>query len=561
MKKALLTMFFVVTFFAMSAVSAFAVVNDTILVGLRYGNSALFSANLENAEGAGYEFGWFDGDRQFEAVGWTEETAISMTAAGDIYMSSGGDYSADEPAAITGYMGPWHVEIDGFSDFDEAQEAAWDYGGYPAWIDGEYVVRVGAYETEQSAERAVEDLGEGYVACSSDTGILVTVTRTTDILFEYDGSETFGVRPDNGRQEPVTWFKGYKYPGAFAYRRARGGNLSVINVVDLEEYVKGVIPYEMNGDWPLAALEAQAVCARTYACRASKHLAAYGFDVCATTDCQVYYGRGSGGAAPTDRSDQAVENTAGEMLYYRGELVQDAVYHSSNGGATEDAANVWGGDKGYLKGKEDPYESRTSIPNYNWSVTYTADELTWILEQKPSMTGSKDIGTVKNVYVSEYTPLGNVKKVTFEGTKGTLTVTGDTCRTIFYSSTYGKSVPSLRFGINGGGPSTGSGITVNGSQTLSGLDGLSVISGSGKVSRLSGDTVSIITAAGVSQASVTTGGSSAKTTASKSGTFTIVGTGSGHSVGMSQYGAKAMAELGYDYTEILEFYYTDITIR
>ena len=421
MKKALLTMFFVVTFFAMSAVSAFAVVNDTILVGLRYGNSALFSANLENAEGAGYEFGWFDGDRQFEAVGWTEETAISMTAAGDIYMSSGGDYSADEPAAITGYMGPWHVEIDGFSDFDEAQEAAWDYGGYPAWIDGEYVVRVGAYETEQSAERAVEDLGEGYAACSSDTGILVTVTRTTDILFEYDGSETFGVRPDNGRQEPVTWFKGYKYPGAFAYRRARGGNLSVINVVDLEEYVKGVIPYEMNGDWPLAALEAQAVCARTYACRASKHLAAYGFDVCATTDCQVYYGRGSGGAAPTDRSDQAVENTAGEMLYYHGDLVQDAVYHSSNGGATEDAANVWGGDKGYLKGKEDPYESQTSIPNYNWSVTYTADELTWILEQKPSMTGGKNIGTVKNVYVSEYTPLGNVKKVTFE--EGTTKIT------------------------------------------------------------------------------------------------------------------------------------------
>ena len=558
MKKALLTMFFVVTFFAMSAVSASAVVNDTILVGLRYGDSALFSANLENAEGAGYEFGWFDDDRQFEAVGWTEETAISMTAAGDIYMSSGGNYSPDQPAAITGYLGPWHVEIDGFGDFDEAREAAWAYGGYPAWIDGEYVVRVGAYGSAEAAERAAGDIGAGYAACSSDTGILVTVTRTTNILFEYDGSQTFGVRPDNGREEPVTWFKGYKYPGAFAYRRARGGSLNVINVVDLEEYVKGVIPYEMNGDWPLAALEAQAVCARTYACRTSKHLSAYGFDVCATTDCQVYYGRGSGGAAPSSRSDQAVENTEGEMLYYHGDLVQDAVYCSSNGGATEDAANVWGGEKGYLKGKEDPYEARTAIPNYNWSVTYTADQLTWILEQKPSMTGGKDIGTVQNVYVSEYTPMGNVKKVTFEGTKGSLTVTGDTCRTIFYSSTYGKSVPSLRFGINGGGPSGSSGVTVNGSQTLSGLDGLSVISGSGKVSKLEGNSASIITAAGVS--GVTVGGSTAKTTASKNGTFTITGTGSGHSVGMSQYGAKAMAELDYDYTEILEFYYTDITI-
>ena len=242
--------------------------------------------------------------------------------------------------------------------------------------------------------------------------------------------------------------------------------------------------------------------------------------------------------------------------------MQDAVYHSSNGGATEDVANVWGSERGYLKGKEDPYEARISIPNYNWSVTYTADELTWILEQKPSMTGGKNIGTVKNVYVSEYTPLGNVKKVTFEGSRGSLTVTGDACRTIFYSSTYGKSVPSLRFGINGGGPSTGSGgVTVNGSQTLSGLDGLSVISGSGEVSRLSGDTVSIITAAGVSRASVTVGGTASKPTSSKNGTFTITGSGKGHGVGMSQYGARAMAELGYDYTEILEFYYTDITIR
>ena len=105
MKKTLLTTLFVVTFFALSTVSASAVVNDTILVGLRYGDSALFSANLENAEGAGYAFGWFDSDRQFEALGRTEETAISMTAAGTIYMSSGGNYSAGEPAAITGYLG------------------------------------------------------------------------------------------------------------------------------------------------------------------------------------------------------------------------------------------------------------------------------------------------------------------------------------------------------------------------------------------------------------------------------------------------------------------------
>ena len=558
MKKKLLMLLFVVTFFALSAVSASAVSNDTVIVGLRYGSSAMFSANLENALGKGFEFGWFDEDRKFESVGWTEETAISMTAAGDIYMGGSGTYSSDGGGE---YLGPWHVQIDGFRDYETALDAAEDYGGYPAWVNWEYVVRVGCYGSKSEAQDAADRLGEGYAERSSSTGVMVTVTRTTDVLFEFDcgGMLDLAVQPEGKRGESSTWFKGYKYGGAFAYPRVTGGNLNVYNVLDLESYVKGVIPYEMNGNWPLEALKAQAVCARTYACRTSKHLSVYGFDVCNTTCCQVYYGQGSGGTSATETSDAAVEETAGEMLYYYGDLVQDAVYHSSDGGATEDAANVWGTDKGYLKGKKDPYESQISIPNYRWSVTYTADELTWILEQKPSMTGGKNIGTVQNVYVSEYTPVGNVKKVTFEGTRGTVTVSGDNCRSIFYSSTYGKSVQSLRFSINGGGPSGTGSVVVNGSTVLGELDGVSVISGSGKVSGLDGGGVSIITSSGVSVVSAS--GGSAKPPPSKDGTFTITGTGRGHNVGMSQYGAKAMAEDGYDYEEILKFYYTDITIR
>ena len=552
MKKLLLTAMLVVTFFALSAVPASAVVNDTVKVGLRYGSSALFSANLENAVGSGYEFGYFDDGREFESLGWTDETTISMTAAGDIYMSAGGTYASSGGGT---YLGPWHVEINGFRDYDEALDAARDYGGYPAWIDREYVVRVGCYGSRSEANAAADRLGEGYAAQSSSTGVVVTVTKTTDILFEFDcgGALNLGVLPAGGRSGALTWFKGYKYAGGFEYARAAGGNLSVINVVDLENYVKGVIPYEMGGSWPLAALEAQAVCARTYVCGHSKHLSAYGFDVCAGTDCQVYNGANSA----TSVTDQAVDNTAGECLYYDGYLVQDPVYHSSNGGATEDSANVWGGEKGYLIGKPDPYEAQTSIPNYSWSVTYTADELTWILQQKPTMTG-KDIGTVKNVYVSAYTPMGNVSKVTFEGSKGTVTVSGEACSSIFYSSTYNKSVKSLRFSINGGGPASG-GVYVNGTGTyLPSLDGVSVISGSGTRSTLSGNSFAVLSSSGTS--TVTASGGTAVPT-SHNGTFTITGTGSGHNVGMSQYGAKAMAELGYDYIDILKFYYTDITIR
>ena len=461
MKKILACAMAVVTFIALNTLPASAVVNETIKVGLRYGSSAMSEANLENDVGSGYEFGYYDSDRNFVALDWTEETAITMSPSG--------------------------------------------YGT-----------------------------------------IQVTITGTDQVLYESDG-DTLGVLP-TGR-DTATWFRGYRYAGGFEYILS-GGSLTVINVLDLEDYVKGVIPYEMSGSWPLAALEAQAICARTYACRDSKHLSTYGFDVCNSTDCQVYHGLGSDTSYATDRTDQAVENTAGLKLYYDGELVQDAVYHASNGGATEDAENVWGTDVPYLQGKTDPYEAQTDISNYSYTVTYTWDQLTWVLQNS-----GYDIGTVVDAYVSEYTSLGNVRSVTFVDSTGkTMTMNGDNARMAFYSTTLGKSVPSLRFTITGG--TGGSGYAVNDSGTiLSSLEGVSVISGTGTVSQLGGGTHTAVTSSGSSVLASSAAGSSA----SGSG-ITITGTGNGHNVGMSQYGAKAMAELGYTYQDILEFYYTDITI-
>ena len=273
MKKQLLTALFVVTFFACASVSASAVENDMVKVGLRYGSSALFSANLENAQGSGYSFGYFDEDRNFEPLLETDETTISMTAAGDIYMSQSGSYSRDMPSGTFRYLGPWRVQVDGFADREEAEDAADDLDGWVAWISGEYVVRTGCYDSRSEAEDAAGDIDGGYAEKVSDTAVTVTVTGTTQILFEYDyqGILPLGVQPEGWGEEPITWFKGYRYRGGFEYPRITGGNLSVINVVDLEDYVKGVIPHEMSGQWPLAALEAQAVCARTYACRTTNN--------------------------------------------------------------------------------------------------------------------------------------------------------------------------------------------------------------------------------------------------------------------------------------------------
>ena len=97
----------------------------------------------------------------------------------------------------------------------------------------------------------------------------------------------------------------------------------------------------------------------------------------------------------------------------------------------------------------------------------------------------------------------------------------------------------------------------SGGNTLSSLDGASVITGGGTVSRLSGEDHTAITASGKTELSAASGG---RGSASRDG-ITITGTGNGHNVGMSQYGARAMAEQGYDYIDILEFYFTGIRVR
>ena len=243
-------------------------------------------------------------------------------------------------------------------------------------------------------------------------------------------------------------------------------------------------------------------------------------------------------------------------MYYNGKLIE-AVYSSSNGGASEDAKNVWGGDVGYLKGKIDPYEAMTTIPNYQYTVSFTKDELTHILDTK-----GYSVGQVTDVYVSSVTPTGNVGSITFVGTSGSKTFTGESCRTIFNSVYSGRSVRSQRYTITNG---TGGG--AEGSAYVSGggsvdLGNSYIISGSGSVSLYPGGEIYVITGSGTELLTPSDGTASSSSGSSGGGdVFTITGTGNGHNVGLSQYGAKAMAEQGFSYEEILHFYYTDITIQ
>ena len=517
---------------------------DTLRVGLNYGGSALYSANLQNFQGSGYYLGWFDeSTRDFVQAGYLEEEKISMTADGTIYIS-GGSYYASRPGRVDATAGGYHFQLDEFfPTFEEARQTAERIGdAFPALINNQYRVRAGSFTSREEAEAAAATYATygytGAVSSPSATAVTVTVTTTSTILFQFDcsGAKSLGVVPDGGGGKALTWFRGYKWYGGFEYRRSTGGNLNVINVVDVDDYVKGVLPYEMSPAWPLEALKAQAVCARTYALLQTKHRDSYRFDVCTTTDCQVYQGANQASAL----TDRAVEETAGMAAMYGGKYAE-TYYYASNGGASESSENVWSMPLPYLVGKEDPYEGTISIPDYVYTMTYSYSQLSALLKSK-----GYSIGTVSSAYVSRTTPTGNVAEITFRDTAGkTVVITKEACRSVLETK-------SMRFTISGGG--SGGSWQVNPSGgALSSLSGAYTVTASG-VSAYEGGDAYVITASGVSRLQ-----KPPAVSGSGSG-ITISGTGWGHGVGMSQYGAKAMAELGRTYEEILHFYFTGITI-
>ena len=386
-------------------------------------------------------------------------------------------------------------------------------------------------------------VSDATVVGTSANGITVTETKPGNILFQFDsgGSEIFAVRPgQDDSTKTVTWFKGFRYYGDFLYERVSGGGLTVINRLSMDDYIKGVLPYEMSASWPLEALKAQAVSARSYTLTIGSKHSQYHFDVCSTTDCQVYKGLNSA----DENSDRAVDETSGICVWYQGEIAQ-TYYYSANGGASEDVENVWGSTNlPYLKGVADPYEGTLagSIPNYNWSYNFTKEELTSKLRAK-----GQNCGNIVSLRVTATTGMGNIAAIEFmDNTGKTFTYAKEKARTIL-------GLPSMRFQISGGGGNSGGSIFVDNGATLSSLNGVYVIDGKGEISQLSGlSSLQAISSAGVAALIPGVSGNP--------DTFTVTGSGNGHHVGMSQWGAYAMAKQGYTYRDILTFYYTGIDL-
>lgn len=523
----------------------------TVLVGLAYGSSVLDGANLANDVGTGYRFGYLDGDRVFQPVAYTAETSISVVKTQNVWYGLNHSYSdslksySDDITSDIG-VGCWHVRLPAEAEpasFEEAQMLAQNTGGFPAWIDGVWQVRLGAYMTQEEAQTQAEAVG-GTVVGTSAYGVSVVKTGTNTVLFQFDGGadRALTVAPGlDGGEKSVTHYRGARYYGMFQFRRINGGDLTVINAIDIDDYISCVLSQEMSSSWPMEALKAQAVCARNYVEMDSGRHKNSGFDVCPDVHCQAYPGM----ARANERTIQATAETAKLRAYYNGVLAE-TYFFSSDGGGTEACKNVWQKDLPYLCGVEDPYEASVAdkISNYNWTVTYTVEELT----QRLQTTYGIAVGTtVADIRVEEVTPTGNVRHVVVVGANGKeWDIYKENVRNHF-------GLRSMRYTVSKSGGAPEKTYYTDGGNTLSSMNNVYAIGGNGSVSKVSG-TPYVITASGTQ----TLPGAAAGSTGALS--FTFTGTGWGHHVGMSQWGAYAMAQQGFTFDQILKFYYPGIEI-
>lgn len=250
-----------------------------------------------------------------------------------------------------------------------------------------------------------------------------------------------------------------------------------LQIMELEDYIRGVVLAEMPASFEPEALKAQAVAARTYTLRRMTLMDKHAQGVVCTDSgcCQAYlsdeaYLESRGTQADMEKVTGAVNATAGEVLTYKGDVIE-ATYFACSGGRTEDAAAVWGSDIPYLRAVDSPGE--TKAEKYDESIHFTKTEFAELLGRSLQGSSGSWLGAV--------------------------------------TYTAGGGVETMAIG----------GITYTGTQLR-------------KLLRLN-STVFSMTA--------------------EDGGITVRTQGWGHRVGLSQYGADAMAVAGSDYVEILTYYY------
>ncbi|MFM7086910.1 MAG: SpoIID/LytB domain-containing protein [Cyanobium sp.] len=367
-----------------------------------------------------------------------------------------------------------------------------------------------------------------------------------------------------------------RYRGRLRIRAGEAGELQVINHLRVEHYLTSVVGSEMPSSWPQSALRAQAVAARTYAL--SQLRPASAFDLKATVASQVY--RGVAGESPSTR--EAVLATRGEVLMQNGQLIQ-AVFHSSSGGMTEDSGQVWSRQLPYLVSVPDFDQN---APVSRWQVRLEPDQLRRLFRETDG---------VRRIEVLSSSGSGRIRRARVVGPAGALELSGTELRQRLGLR---STLVTFQFLPLSGAPlsrAPGSGTRWNSSASGGGAIGQAVQAAQPRPATSpteAGDATGMVvdSATGMLMPaprrsattwppSSTSGGplvappplpspvampasvANEGATSAQPAVLVVEGRGFGHGVGMSQWGAHAMALQGRSYEQILRHYYRGVDLR
>jgi stage II sporulation protein D len=208
------------------------------------------------------------------------------------------------------------------------------------------------------------------------------------------------------------------YRGSLQFSLA-GGAVQSVNAVGLDDYVRGVVAAEMPSSWATAALEAQAVAARTYAITTT--VGGTGYDLYSDTRSQMY----GGVSAETASTDAAVAATSGQIVTYDGKPAV-TYFFASSGGHTESIQNVWAGStpEPWLRGVPDPYDNAGGDPYHSWSSQMS-------LTAAARTLGRLVKGSLVGVAVTRHGVSPRIIQAQVVGTRGTTTVSGTQLQSLF----------------------------------------------------------------------------------------------------------------------------------
>mgnify|MGYP001207352683 CR=1 FL=1 len=295
------------------------------------------------------------------------------------------------------------------------------------------------------------------------------------------------------------WYKNRRYAGELRVL-LNDQKLQIINYLKLEKYLKSVVGSEMPKEFPLAALQAQAIAARTYALKLlGKNKF---FDIHSTQASQVYLGL----EAETAKINRAVRSTSSLALFYENKLIE-AVFHSSSGGRTENSGQVWKYQLPYLRSVIDYDQNSTK---YRWSKKISSSELDKIFS---------DIGGLNSIQIKKKSNSDRVLVIKLYGPKGTKNISGKNLRK-------NLKLLSNKFDVN---------LKFNHINLENKLNSDNKVVGNSSLEPLPPIPTDYF--------------------------LLVKGYGAGHGVGMSQWGAKAMAERGANFRKILRHYYTGVQIK